>query len=58
MFPGLILSATSFGGVKSTWARPARWPGETAPASLIRLSAEIEPLASIVADIVQAMKAI
>ena len=28
----LILPATSFGGVESTWERRARWPGETAPA--------------------------
>jgi len=44
--------------VESTWERRARWPGETAPASLIRLSAGIEPLASIVADIDRAMKVI
>ena len=28
----LIVPATSFGGVESTWERGARWPGETAPA--------------------------
>lgn len=54
----LVLPATSFGGVESTWERRARWPGETAPVSLIRLSAGIEPPASIIADIDQAMTAI
>jgi len=53
----LILPATSFGGVESTWERRARWPGETAPQSLIRLSAGIEPLASIIADIDGALQA-
>ncbi len=52
----LILPATSFGGVESTWERRARWPGETAPQSLIRLSAGIEPLQAIVADVDQALK--
>ena len=52
----LVLPATSFGGVESTWERRARWPGETAPPSLIRLSAGIEPLPDIVADIDQALK--
>jgi cystathionine beta-lyase/cystathionine gamma-synthase len=53
----LILPATSFGGVESTWERRARWPGETAPQSLIRLSAGIEPLRAIVADLDEALKA-
>jgi cystathionine beta-lyase/cystathionine gamma-synthase len=52
----LILPATSFGGVESTRERRARWAGETAPPSLIRLSAGIEPLSAIVADIGQALK--
>src|SRR3984893_872238 len=37
----LILPAASFGGVESTWERRARWPGETAPGGLIRLSAGV-----------------
>ncbi|HUK72178.1 MAG TPA: PLP-dependent transferase [Streptosporangiaceae bacterium] len=53
----LILPATSFGGVESTWERRARWPGETAPQSLIRMSAGIEPLRAIVADLDEALKA-
>jgi cystathionine gamma-synthase len=47
----LIVPATSFGGVESTWERRARWAAETAPETLIRLSAGIEPAADLVADI-------
>jgi cystathionine beta-lyase/cystathionine gamma-synthase len=47
----LIVPATSFGGVESTWERRARWPGEAAPESLIRLSVGIEPAADLIADI-------
>jgi cystathionine gamma-lyase len=54
----LILPATSFGGVESTWERRARWAGESAPQSLIRLSAGIEPGPAIVADIDQALQVI
>jgi cystathionine beta-lyase/cystathionine gamma-synthase len=53
----LIVPATSFGGVESSWERRARWPSETAPASLIRLSAGIEPAADLIADIAQALPA-
>ena len=53
--PGLhedvILPATSFGGVESTWERRARWPAETAPAGLIRLSVGVEPAADLITDI-------
>jgi cystathionine beta-lyase/cystathionine gamma-synthase len=52
----LILPATSFGGVESTWERRARWPGETAPDGLIRLSVGIEPAVDLIADIEQALK--
>jgi cystathionine beta-lyase/cystathionine gamma-synthase len=51
----LILPATSFGGVESTWERRARWAGETAPDGLIRLSVGIEPDAALIADIDQAL---
>ena len=51
----LILPATSFGGVESTWERRARWPGETAPAGLIRLSVGVEPAADLITDIDQAL---
>ena len=47
----LIVPATSFGGVESTWERRARWAAETAPDTLIRLSAGIEPAADLIADI-------
>ena len=47
----LVVPATSFGGVESTWERRARWAAETAPETLIRLSAGIEPAADLVADI-------
>jgi cystathionine gamma-synthase len=52
----LILPATSFGGVESTWERRARWPGETAPAGLIRLSVGVEPAADLITDLDQALE--
>ena len=51
----LILPATSFGGVESTWERRARWPGETAPGGLIRLSVGVEPAADLIAAIDHAL---
>jgi cystathionine gamma-synthase len=51
----LILPATSFGGVESTWERRARWPGESAPGGLIRLSVGVEPAADLIADIDEAL---
>jgi len=51
----LILPATSFGGVESTWERRARWAGETAPDGLIRLSVGVEPAADLITDIEQAL---
>jgi cystathionine beta-lyase/cystathionine gamma-synthase/pimeloyl-ACP methyl ester carboxylesterase len=53
----LIGPATSFGGVESSWERRSRWPGESAPATLIRLSAGIEPVADLIADIEQSLRA-
>jgi cystathionine beta-lyase/cystathionine gamma-synthase len=47
----LIVPSTSFGGVESTWERRARWAAETAPPTLIRLSAGIEPAADLLADL-------
>ncbi len=52
----LILPATSFGGVESTWERRARWPAEIAPAGLIRLSVGVEPAADLITDIDQALE--
>jgi cystathionine beta-lyase/cystathionine gamma-synthase len=54
----LILPATSFGGVESTWERRARWPSETAPGGLIRLSVGVEPAADLIADIDGALSAL
>ena len=53
----LIAPATSFGGVESTWERRSRWPGESAPTALIRLSVGIEPAADLIADIDRALAA-
>jgi len=53
----LVVPATSFGGVESNWERRARWAGETAPETLIRLSAGIEPAADLIADIGAALAA-
>jgi cystathionine beta-lyase/cystathionine gamma-synthase len=47
----LIVPATSFGGVESTWERRARWQGESAPQALIRLSVGIEPVAQLIGDV-------
>ncbi len=52
----LILPATSFGGVESTWERRARWPAEAAPAGLIRLSVGVEPAGDLITDIDQALE--
>jgi len=47
----LIVPATSFGGAETTWERRGRWAGESAPESLIRLSAGLEPAEDLIADI-------
>jgi cystathionine beta-lyase/cystathionine gamma-synthase len=51
----LILPATSFGGVESTWERRARWPSESAPGGLIRLSVGVEPAGDLITDIDEAL---
>lgn len=53
----LIVPATSFGGVESSWERRARWPAETAPPTLIRMSCGIEPVADLLADVSAALAA-
>lgn len=53
----LILPATSFGGVESVWERRGRWSSETAPESLIRLGAGIEPVADLLADVDRSLAA-
>ncbi len=52
----LILPATSFGGVESTWERRSRWQGEAAPEGLIRLSVGVEPIADLISDIDAALE--
>jgi cystathionine gamma-synthase len=47
----LIVPATSFGGIESNWERRGRWAAETAPDTLIRLSAGIEPVEDLLADL-------
>lgn len=51
----LIRPGTSFGGVESSWERRARWAGESAPEGLVRLSAGIEPLEELRADLLRAL---
>lgn len=53
----LVVPATSLGGIESSWERRARWAGETAPETLIRLSAGIEPVEDLLADIGAALNA-
>jgi cystathionine gamma-synthase len=53
----LIVPATSFGGVESNWERRSRWAAESAPPSLIRLSAGIEPVQDLLTDIEAALAA-
>jgi cystathionine gamma-synthase len=53
----LIVPATSFGGVESSWERRARWPAETAPDTLIRMSCGIEPADDLLADLAVALDA-
>jgi cystathionine beta-lyase/cystathionine gamma-synthase len=52
-----VRPASSFGGLQSSWERRARWPGETAPESLIRFSAGIEAASDLVADVEAALSA-
>ena len=53
----LIRPGTSFGGIESSWERRARWPDETAPESLIRLSVGIEEPADLLGDLDEALAA-
>ena len=55
--PRLVVPATSLGGVESSWERRARWAGESAPDTLIRLSAGIEPVEDLLADLGAALNA-
>jgi cystathionine beta-lyase/cystathionine gamma-synthase len=53
----LVVPATSFGGVESTWERRARWAAETAPDTLIRMSCGVEPAQDLLADLSAALEA-
>lgn len=53
----LIRPGTSFGGVVSSWERRARWPAETAPQSLIRLSVGLEAAGDLLTDLDQSLAA-
>lgn len=47
----LVRPGTSFGGVESSWERRKRWPSETAPESLIRMSVGLEEAEDLLADL-------
>ena len=51
----LLIAGTSFGGVVSSWERRGRWADETAPDTLIRVSAGIEHGDDLIADIDRAL---
>jgi cystathionine gamma-lyase len=53
----LVTEATSFGGVRTTAERRARWGGDDVPEGFVRLSAGCEDTADLVADIEQALAA-
>jgi cystathionine gamma-synthase len=47
----LVSPGTSFGGYESSWERRARWPSESAPEALIRLSVGLEHPEDLIEDI-------
>jgi cystathionine gamma-lyase len=53
----LVVPATSFGGVRSTAERRARWGGDDVPPGFVRLSAGIEDPADLLEDVLQALAA-
>lgn len=53
----LAEDATSFGGVRSTAERRARWGGDAVPEGFIRFSVGAENAADLVADVEQALTA-
>ncbi len=54
---GLVVHATSFGGVHTSAERRARWGGDEVSPGLIRLSAGLEDADDLVADVLQALAA-
>ncbi|MFD0289885.1 cystathionine gamma-lyase [Streptomyces sp. NPDC127118] len=53
----LVDDATSFGGVRSTAERRARWGGDAVPEGFIRFSVGVESPADLVADVERALDA-
>lgn len=53
---GLIVEATSFGGVHTTAERRARWGGDDVPEGFIRLSAGLEHRDDLLRDLAQALQ--
>jgi cystathionine gamma-lyase len=53
----LVAEATSFGGVHTSAERRARWGGDAIPEGFIRLSAGLEALEDLTADVGQALAA-
>ncbi|MFE6972311.1 cystathionine gamma-lyase [Streptomyces sp. NPDC057682] len=51
----LVEDATSFGGVRSTAERRARWGGDAVPEGFIRFSVGAENIADLVADVERAL---
>lgn len=51
----LVVTATSFGGVRTTAERRARWKGDAIPDGFIRLSAGCEDTQDLIEDIGQAL---
>ena len=54
----LILTATSFGGVRTTAERRARWGGDAIPEGFIRLNAGCEDLEDLRDDLASALDAV
>jgi cystathionine gamma-lyase len=54
----LVSEATSFGGLHTMAERRARWGGDAVPEGFIRLSAGIEHVDDLLADIGQALEAV
>jgi len=54
---GLVTDATSFGDLRTTADRRARW-GDAAPEGLLRISAGVEDTADLVADVAAALDAV
>jgi cystathionine gamma-lyase len=53
----LVIEATSFGGVRSTAERRARWGGNDVPEGFIRFSVGCETPEDLIADVEQALNA-